>query len=118
MMKNEQITKIKELFTWPDEKPEAPDDSHNWAFSWAHEKGFDYLIETLQPKIILEIGSWMGMGSTSYMLMNSPESHLIALDHWSDKKEDFIGTHYPMWNVERDYHHIKNIWNQTIQINS
>ena len=109
------IDKIKNLFTWPTDIPDAPDDFHNWAFSEAHEEGFSYLIETLKPKIILEIGSWMGMGSTLYMLKNSPESHLIALDHWSDKKEDFIGTHYPMWNVERDYHHIKNIWNKFLK---
>lgn len=109
------IDKIKELFTWPSDRPEAPDDFHNWAFSWAHEKGFTYLIETRKPKIILEIGSWLGKGSTSYMLMNSPESHLIALDHWSDKKEDFIGTFYPMYCVERDYKHIENIWNKFLK---
>jgi hypothetical protein len=109
------IDKIKNLFTWPTDMPDASDDFHNWAFDWQHEGGFSYLIDKLKPKIVLEIGSWLGMGSTSYMLKYAPDIHLIALDHWSDDKQDFIGTFYPIEYVERDYSHIENIWNKFLK---
>jgi hypothetical protein len=73
--------KLEKLFTWPDEIPNVPKDNHHW-FGEGNRTALNYLIDKLNPEFILEMGSWTGAGSTSFILNKAPNSHLVCIDHW------------------------------------
>lgn len=108
---NNEIKKIKNLFNWPTEKPNVVENKQNW-FQAAGIIGIYNLIEKINPKIILELGSWTGAGSTSFILKNSPESHLICVDHWSNDKnihaEQF--TDGDLTQINNDAHIYPVLW--------
>lgn len=78
--------KLKELFTWPDQIPSVTPDKHHW-FGQGNEIVLNKLIDEIQPKFILEMGSWTGAGSTSFILNKAPDAHLVCVDHWSNELE-------------------------------
>src|ERR1043165_2503179 len=81
------IEKVKLLFEWPSEKPSKPEDKHGW-FCQSNALVLSHFIDNLKPKFILELGSWTGSGSTSFILHSAPNSHLICIDHWSKNWKD------------------------------
>ena len=103
------IDKIKKLYEWPSELEKIVNGNHNWGFDNGGKIAFKYLLEKINPKIILEIGSWMGMGSTNFFLKNS-DAHLICIDHWSEDMTDFVSHKYPIEYVTRDQDLIKDLW--------
>lgn len=82
-----KIQELKSLFEWPNSKPTIQPETNGW-FTNASAKILDYFITGLNPKFIVELGSWTGMGSTNYLLNRAPNSHLICMDHWSPNVED------------------------------
>lgn len=84
---NIKIQEAKSLFTWPDEKPQIKPETNGW-FTGASANVLGMFIQHLEPRFIAELGSWTGMGSTRFLLNNSPKSHLLCLDHWSPDVND------------------------------
>lgn len=82
---NTEIQKVKNLFNWPLECPIVKENKQHW-FQDAGKFGFEHLFNKRNPKIILELGSWTGAGSTTYILNKRLQSHLICVDHWSEDR--------------------------------
>jgi predicted O-methyltransferase YrrM len=102
--------KLEELFTWPDEKPNIPLDEHHW-FGNANSIVLEKLINELNPKFILEMGSWTGAGSTKFILNKAPNAHMVCIDHWSETLEGHgIQKAWGAEKVNEDFEHIKNLW--------
>ena len=83
----EKIQIAKSLFIWPKQKPNIIPEVNGW-FTNASSNVLAMFIQHLNPRIICELGSWTGMGSTRFLLNNAPTSHLLCLDHWSPDVKD------------------------------
>jgi len=100
--------KLEKLFTWPDVIPNVPKDNHHW-FGEGNRTVLNHLIDELNPKFILEMGSWTGAGSTNFILNKAPNSHLVCIDHW--------GSDLNMYNLQKawtptdeELSRLKNLW--------
>jgi hypothetical protein len=125
-----KIKEVKKIFTWPKEKPITPPDTHHW-FCEGNRLLLDHYIKTINPEFILELGSWTGAGSTSFILNNAPNSHVICLDHWSKDWKDHTNgdtTGHPEIDHETgkvkptdengnitDLSHVENLWESFLQ---
>jgi hypothetical protein len=80
-------TNLNKLFSWPTEKPTIEPSSHHW-FGEGNAQTLKKLITEINPKYILEMGSWTGIGSTNFILnnaqaediMNSIDEQAIEMD--------------------------------------
>lgn len=108
--------KINKLFEWPSEKPNIIPSSHNW-FSEDNAEVLRTLIKQINPSFILEMGSWTGIGSTNFILKNSPNSHLVCVDHWSTDIEDHIQSSFSRDAAMELYDEISNLW-ETFLVNN
>ena len=70
---------LKLAYPWPAAKPGLPFDDHGW-FGWCHKAVLDVVLPR-SSVVIVELGSWLGR-STRFMLDMSPQSTVIAIDHW------------------------------------
>jgi hypothetical protein len=61
-----------------------PFDDHGW-YSNANE--IEKLITKYQPKVIVEIGSWMGKSTRHMASIIAPEGKVYAIDHWLGSEE-------------------------------
>ena len=82
-----KIEEIKSLFVWPDKKPNIVPETNGW-FTVASSNVLGMLIQHIDPKIICELGSWTGTGSTRFLLNAAPNAHLLCFDHWSPDVND------------------------------
>lgn len=132
-MKN-KLQEVKALFEWPKEKPTTPPDNHNWLCQ-GNMILLDHFINELKPKFILELGSWTGGGSSSFILntvkYKSPNTHVICMDHWSKDWKDHTNggtTGHPEVDEKTgkvkptdehgnvtDLSHIENLWESFLQ---
>jgi len=80
---------MKNLFTWPEEKPNVSQSSHNWLHS-SNMFVLQQMIPKLNPKFILELGSWTGAGSTTFIANLAPNAQIVCIDHWSKDLNDYI----------------------------
>ena len=82
--------------TYAQEMPEPyrsvidlPEDTHNW-FSNYNKRNLEILIQELQPKVVVELGSWLG-ASAIFMASRLPEgSVLYAVDDWTANTDTSI----------------------------
>lgn len=86
-MNDKEINLAKELFTWPEHRPDIKPETNGW-FTHASAQILKYFIDGLEPQAIAELGSWTGMGSTKYLLTAAPNAHIFAFDHWSADVND------------------------------
>jgi predicted O-methyltransferase YrrM len=103
------MDKINNLFQWPTEKPTIIPSSHNW-FCEQNAEVLRKLIKKINPSFILEMGSWTGIGSTNFILKNSPNAHLVCVDHWSTDIEDHIQSSFDREAAMELYDEISNLW--------
>lgn len=82
-----EIESAKELFIWPEQKPNIKPEINGW-FTGASAQILHYFITGLEPRAIAELGSWTGMGSTRFLLEKAPNTHLFTFDHWSANVND------------------------------
>jgi hypothetical protein len=80
------MKQINELFTWPNEKPNVPPDSHGW-FDVGNAAVLSSILNE-NIKTVVELGSWLG-SSTRYILNKAPNANVIAIDHWSNDLKDY-----------------------------
>lgn len=71
-------------------------DYDGW-LSEVNQKGLKRFIETLQPKIVVEIGSWLGLSAIFMALSLPSESKLYAVDHWQGSIEHHMNQE---WSVK------------------
>lgn len=124
-----KLQEVKALFEWPKEKPTTPPDTHHWLCQ-GNMMLLDHFIKELNPEFILELGSWTGGGSTTFLLNKAPNSHLICVDHWSKDWKDHTNgdtTGHPEVNEDgtvkktdkhgniTDLSHIENLWESFLQ---
>lgn len=105
MSKN--LQELQNLFVWPEQKPKIKDtdllkyDSADGRVYASHPNSeatniipnqpmLQHLLDVLKPKLILELGSWMGTNTTKFFLQNTSDTHLICIDHWSDDYHDYV----------------------------
>ncbi len=106
---------VKKLFVWPDEMPNVPKDSHHW-FGEGNKRVLNNLIDELNPEFILELGSWTGAGSTSFILNKAPNSQLVCIDHWGT--ELHIHVKQKAWETTpEELQRIKTLW-ETFLVNT
>jgi predicted O-methyltransferase YrrM len=92
---------IKKLFTWPAVKPDVLENDHNW-FDIPNIIVLSSIIKKINPKYILELGSWTGAGSTKYILNESPDSYVVCVDHWSKDYNDYVQKEYGIEKVKNE----------------
>ena len=107
---------LEKLFIWPDEKPNVPPNIHNW-FGGENADVLGRLIDHMNPKYILEMGSWTGAGSTLFMLDRAPNAHMVCIDHWSKNFEDYVQKNFEMKQVEKIGGIISVLW-ETFLVNT
>lgn len=61
-------------------------DYDGW-LSETNQKGLKHFIITLKPKVVVEIGSWMGLSAIFMALSLPANSKLYAVDHWQGSIE-------------------------------
>ena len=106
---------LKELFVWPLEMPNVPKDNHHW-FGEGNRIALDYLIDELNPEFILEMGSWTGAGSTSFILNKAPNSHLVCIDHWGSDLS--VHDKQKAWDsTPEEINRMKTLW-ETFLVNT
>jgi hypothetical protein len=57
-------------------------DLHGW-FKPENRKNLTYFIKTYNPKIVVELGSWLGLSTIHMASLMSPGSTLYAIDNWT-----------------------------------
>ncbi|MFA6066476.1 MAG: class I SAM-dependent methyltransferase [Candidatus Babeliaceae bacterium] len=68
---------------------ELPEDTHNW-LSNCNKKNLATLIMQLHPKVVVELGSWLG-ASAIFMASRLPESSILyAVDDWTASTDTSI----------------------------
>jgi predicted O-methyltransferase YrrM len=107
--------KLETLFQWPQEKPSVPKDSHNW-FGNDNAHTLRSIIYDIQPKYILEMGSWTGAGSTLYIAKNAPEAQIVCIDHWSRDMNDYVQDEFNLNQVKELWPQISVLW-ETFLVN-
>lgn len=80
------IEDLKQIYPWPDKKPNRNFDDRGWFYKEAEEILDIFLSK--QTKIVVELGSWLGK-STRYILNKAPNATIIAVDHWVGSKKWF-----------------------------
>ena len=107
--------KLEKLFTWPLIMPLVPKDNHHW-FGEGNRIALNHLIDKLNPEFILELGSWTGAGSTSFILNKAPNSHLVCIDHWGSDLSDHIKQ--KAWDsTPEEINRMKTLW-ETFLVNT
>ena len=73
---------IKKLNIKPIENsiPNVSEFKHGWLHN-SNQRLLSRAIKTLKPKIVLELGTWLGT-STKFMLEQDPNLIIICVDHW------------------------------------
>ena len=77
------LEQLKKQFTWPEEKPDLPFDSHGW-FTDDNKASLKQFIKS-NTLVILEIGAWLGK-STRWLLEES-NGIVVTIDTWEGSKE-------------------------------
>jgi predicted O-methyltransferase YrrM len=109
--------KLKTIFRWPTEKPTIEPSSHHW-FGGGNAQTLKKLITEINPKYILEMGSWTGIGSTNFILKNTtPDVQMVCIDHWSTDIEDHIQSSFTREQAMELYDEISNLW-ETFLVNN
>lgn len=108
--------KLEKIFTWPKQKPTTPHNHHHW-FGKENASVLKRFIDLINPKYILEMGSWTGAGSTKYILEQAPNAHLVCIDHWSKNLEDYVQKDYGMEQVIKLNNTISVLW-ETFLVNT
>jgi hypothetical protein len=79
------LDELRATFPWPTERPTVPTNAHGWF----QDENKLMLAARITPatRLIVELGSWLGL-STRWLLDNSPqEATVIAVDHWEGSSE-------------------------------
>lgn len=109
--------KLKNLFIWPEEKPNVPNNLHHW-FGNENAVVLERLIDEINPKYILEMGSWTGAGSTQFILKKAVNCHLVCVDHWSKDLEDYVQKDFQIEKVKNQIgEFIPTLW-ETFLVNN
>ena len=106
---------MKELFKWPNEKPNVPKSNHHWC----HETNtyvLQQMISHINPKFILEMGSWTGAGSTTLIATQAPDAQIICIDHWSKDMNDYVQDEFGIEQVKELWPQISVLW-ETFLVN-
>ena len=106
---------IESLFQWPNEKPNVNKDSHNW-FGAENLYTLKSAINTLNPKYILEMGSWTGAGSTNFIASSAHNAHIVCIDHWSKNLNDYVQEEFGIEQVKELEPQISVLW-ETFLVN-
>lgn len=106
---------LKQLFTWPEVKPNVPENNHNW-LDVPNILTLNTLIKDINPKYILELGSWTGAGSTKHILDKAPNSYVVCIDHWSKNEKDYVQDEFGIDQVKEISEHIIILW-ETFLVN-
>jgi predicted O-methyltransferase YrrM len=64
-----------------------PLDLHGW-FNASNQKMLAEFIKKIQPKIVIEVGSWLGKSSIYMAQLLNPSATLYAIDHWHGNKNN------------------------------
>lgn len=97
------LRKVCLLFLWPLAGAELPEpynkvdllpfDPHGW---YAHATTMEEIFEKVHPKVVIEVGCWLGK-STRHMASLLPEGgRVYAVDHWEGSVEHQPGQ--TCWN--------------------
>lgn len=83
------ITKLKEKYSFPDIKPDTPQDySNGRPTGWCHFKNVAMFEKIITPdtKIIIDGGSWMGLSAWHFINI-APSATVICIDTWQGSIE-------------------------------
>lgn len=87
MLTDSQRQRLEQVVTpWPEKLPEIKPSRSKW-FSRNHENVFRRFLRNYMDGIFLELGSWTGAGSTSYLLRTYPNLTVIAVDTFEGSAE-------------------------------
>ena len=71
---------------WDIPKPNVDKDNHGWFFS-GNERMLRKNLNNDMVNVV-ELGSWLG-SSTRFILNNTKNANVFAVDHWSDNIKDY-----------------------------
>jgi len=83
-MKNSGLQQLAQMYPWPNEKPEVPENLHGWCGA-PQQNMFGQIVRP-EMSVILELGSWLGL-STRLLLNMAPQVTVICVDHWRGSQE-------------------------------
>ncbi len=61
---------------------DLPLDMQGW-FSLENKKNLEYLIKTYEPKVVVELGTWLGTSAIFMASIMSEDSKLYCVDDWT-----------------------------------
>jgi hypothetical protein len=76
------LDELKELYPWPNKKPEVPQNMDSGWFCGQNMKALRDGIRTKEPCIILEMGAWLGMSTRYICSQSKSDCIVITIDHW------------------------------------
>jgi predicted O-methyltransferase YrrM len=106
---------MNNLFTWPKEKPNVAKNPHNW-FHETNRNVLQQMISHVNPKFILELGSWTGAGSTTFIANSAPNAQIVCIDHWSKDMNDYVQDEFGLEQVKELWPQISILW-ETFLVN-
>jgi predicted O-methyltransferase YrrM len=106
---------MKNLFEWPNVKPNVPQNGHHWCHE-TNAATLQQMITHINPKFILELGSWTGAGSTTLIANNAPNAQIVCVDHWSKDLNDFVQDEFGLEQLKEFESQIEVLW-ETFLVN-
>jgi len=106
------MNELRKKYPWPKEKPDVESSTHGWFDNEEKVKAYSKILLANNPKIIVEIGSWMGK-STRLPLTLLPVT-MICIDPWN--KDGDIEKNYK-YNLPNKIRNKMDILYETFLVN-
>ena len=82
-----RLERLAEAYPWPADRPDVPPSPSGW-FGAGNKRLLGERI-TANTKLIMELGSWVGM-STRWLLDHAPQATVLAIDHFKGSADHFL----------------------------
>jgi hypothetical protein len=97
--KGAALASLSSKYPWPKQCPTAIAEKVNHFTQSGTLQLLEEAIDELQPKLIVEVGAWLG-GTTRWLLTRTPHN-VISIDTWLGSSEHQLGT---AWAMRQPHH--------------
>lgn len=91
------LQELKTKFSWPAERPNVPLKMDKGWFCGENMAMIRDAVTKLNPVIVVEMGSWLGLSTRYICDLTASDCTVIAIDHWEGSSEHKV---VPEWAEE------------------